>query len=136
MEITLRFDGACSNNGLPNARGTYGWQAFDANNKLVGEGYGDCDGRFGHTCNVAEYDGLIAGLQWLQCLCPRVSELVIEGDSQLVIQTVIGNWRCKKEHIGRLRDEAQQLLSRLDCTWSAEWIPREHNTDCDALTRN
>ena len=134
MKITLRFDGGCSGNGTARARGTFGWQVLDENHRLIGEGHGSCQGEH-QTNNIAEYVGLIDGLRWISCLRPRVSEVLIEGDSKLVLETVNGRWDCKKDHLKKLRNEALNFLSGLNCEWSVQWIPRERNGACDELTR-
>lgn len=60
------------------------------------------------TNNEAEYTGLIVALKTAKAL--GAEEVVITGDSLLVINTVQGEWRCKKDHLRRLMHEAREIL--------------------------
>ncbi len=131
--LTLRFDGACSNNGRVNAKASWGWMVFDQDNRLIAKGKG-VSKHLIQTNNTAEYEALIVGLRWLSCLT-QIDTLRIEGDSKLVLETLIGNWRIKKNHIRELRETAYAILGRMDTTWEVNWIPREQNSECDAISR-
>lgn len=133
MKLLLRFDGACSNNGRPNARASYGWEVLDEAGNVIGHGSGRCGGL--QTNNVAEYEGLIAGLEWIQAQPTRPTELRIEGDSRLVLMTLTLRWEVKKKHLRLFRNRVRQLLSVIGCRWSVKWIPRHANQSADALSR-
>ncbi len=60
--------------------------------------------------------------------------LVIEGDSQLVIEQLLGNWKCKKPHLKALRETACELLAEMGVKYAAYWIPREKNERADELS--
>ena len=63
--------------------------------------------------NEIEYRTLLAALRGLwQKLGARVAltVLVVRGDSQMVIDQVLGQRKPEDEHLRRLRDEARQLL--------------------------
>jgi ribonuclease HI len=131
--VTIRFDGACTNNGRSNAQGSFGWVVI-SEGRVIGHGRGYCTGSK-HTNNVAEYQALIAALQWVyeSGMCPE--KLLMEGDSKLVVKTVSGSWRVKKPHLRELRDEIRDLLRRLKCRWGIKWIPRSANWQCDELSK-
>lgn len=89
----------------------------------------------GHgTSNEAEYEALIAVLRL--ALEQPVEHLVICGDSQLIIKQVLGEWACQSASLKPLKQTAQALfrlqLARGTC--KLVWIPREQNSDADALS--
>jgi ribonuclease HI len=79
------------------------------------------------TNNEAEYHTLIAALAALAGkLGARAAEtsLEVRGDSQLVIQQVLGHWKAKDERMLRLRDQARAGLRRFR-KWRMVAQPRE-----------
>lgn len=64
------------------------------------------------TNNEAEYIGLIVSLKIARDL--GATELVITGDSMLVINTVGGDWKTKKPHLRLLVNEAKALLETFE----------------------
>ncbi|MDP9866547.1 MULTISPECIES: bifunctional RNase H/acid phosphatase [Streptosporangium] len=83
------------------------------------------------TNNVAEYRGLIAGLQSLLALAGDGAAVEVRMDSKLVIEQMAGRWKIKNEGLRPLALEAGALARRLRVTW--QWIPREKNKDADRL---
>ena len=79
------------------------------------------------TNNEAEYHTLIGALA---ALAGRLGEraaqtsLEVRGDSQLVIQQVLGHWKAKDERMLRLRDRAREGLQRFG-KWRMVAQPRE-----------
>lgn len=79
------------------------------------------------TNNEAEYQTLIAGLA---ALGDRLGgsagqrSLEVRGDSQLVIQQVLGNWKAKDERMRALRDRVRAGLRRFG-KWRLVTQPRE-----------
>lgn len=59
------------------------------------------------TNNQAEYAGLILGLQ--QAISMQIKELVVEGDSLLVINQMKGEYKCHSEKLVILYDQAKEL---------------------------
>ena len=82
------------------------------------------------TNNVAEYNGLIAGLQ-------VVSELNIHArvevrmDSRLVVEQMTGRWKIKHPDMRQLALQASKIHPPTLVTYT--WVPREQNTVADAL---
>jgi ribonuclease HI len=62
------------------------------------------------TNNYAEYVGLIVAIKVAIRL--GADEIVMTGDSKLVIEQVSGNWQCKNNDLKPLCRTAQQLLER------------------------
>lgn len=85
------------------------------------------------TSNQAEYLALIAALNRLLRLVEgadaerlNIGEPFIEvhSDSKLMVQQVMGYWRCKVPHIRELRFTAVELLRRFK-QWRVHWHPRD-----------
>jgi ribonuclease HI len=83
------------------------------------------------TNNQAEYTGLILGLKIAIEL--GVKQLLIEGDSQLVISQTEGKWDVKSMSIIALNREATKLLTNFDFV-AMRHIFREQNTHADRIT--
>lgn len=84
------------------------------------------------TNNVAEYRGLIAGLQAVLDLGGDGSAVAVRMDSKLVVEQMAGRWKIKNEGLRPLAAQAGSLVRRLRVTeWT--WIPRERNKHADRL---
>lgn len=81
------------------------------------------------TNNVAEYRGLIAGLELYRAHTPG-AELEVLMDSKLVIEQMSGRWRIKHPDMKPLAAAADRLAP--DGT-AYTWVPREQNTHADRL---
>jgi ribonuclease HI len=82
------------------------------------------------TNNVAEYKALIAGLEAAREFSPRTVR--VRADSKLVIEQLAGRWRIRQPHLRPLHAQARSLLDEFDEV-ILEHVPREQNTDADAL---
>jgi len=84
----------------------------------------------GHaTNNVAEYRGLIAGLELFLEHTPDAL-LEVRMDSKLVIEQMAGRWKIKHPDMRPLAVEAQRLAP-FGTVWT--WVPRAENQDADRL---
>jgi ribonuclease H / adenosylcobalamin/alpha-ribazole phosphatase len=86
--------------------------------------------------NVAEYRGLIAGLEAAASIDPG-AVVVARLDSKLVVEQMSGRWKIKHEDMKRLALQAREVAAGIVRAGGAvryEWIPREQNTDADALS--
>lgn len=81
------------------------------------------------TNNVAEYSGLIAGLEMVQAIAPD-AEVEVRMDSKLVIEQMAGRWKIKHPDMKPLARRAQQLRGG-PVHWT--WVPRLENKAADAL---
>ncbi len=79
--------------------------------------------------NVAEYRGLIAGLQMAVDLAPD-AQVEVRMDSRLVVEQMSGNWKIKHTDMRTLAMEAHRLAP-FGTTYT--WIPREQNKHADRL---
>ncbi|HEX4257236.1 MAG TPA: bifunctional RNase H/acid phosphatase [Streptosporangiaceae bacterium] len=83
------------------------------------------------TNNVAEYNGLIAGLRAAAEIDPG-AEVEVRMDSRLVVEQMSGRWKIKHPDMKPLAAtaaEAARGFARVSYTW----IPRERNKDADRL---
>lgn len=85
----------------------------------------------GHqTNNFAEYQGLIAALEYALQHGPKALKLI--SDSELLVRQIKGIYRVKNATLQDLHARAKELISQLDwfCIGHA---PREHNQEADRL---
>jgi probable phosphoglycerate mutase len=82
------------------------------------------------TNNVAEYSGLIAGLQAAAEL--GADEVDVRMDSKLVIEQMAGRWQIKHPGLRPLAAEAAALVQRFGAVHFT-WVPREQNKHADKL---
>jgi len=82
------------------------------------------------TNNVAEYRGLIAGLEAAAGL--GADEVDVFMDSKLIVEQMAGRWRVKHPDLAPLHRHAAQL-ARGFARVGYSWIPREQNSDADRL---
>jgi probable phosphoglycerate mutase len=82
------------------------------------------------TNNVAEYSGLIAGLQ--AALELGASEVTARMDSKLVVEQMSGRWKVKHPDMLPLAAAARALVAQFDRV-DFEWVPRAENSHADRL---
>ena len=82
------------------------------------------------TNNVAEYQGLIAGLT--AALAVGASDVEVRMDSKLVVEQMSGRWQVKHPDMKPLAREAAALVAQLPRV-RFTWIPRERNKHADRL---
>ncbi|RAN93843.1 Phosphoglycerate mutase (2,3-diphosphoglycerate- independent) [Micromonospora saelicesensis] len=82
------------------------------------------------TNNVAEYQGLIAGLTAAAEL--GAAEVDVRMDSKLVVEQMCGRWQIKHPGLRPLAAQAAALVGRFSAV-RFSWIPREQNRHADAL---
>ncbi len=82
------------------------------------------------TNNVAEYSGLIAGMEL--ALENGVTDLLVRMDSKLAIEQMKGAWKVKNAGLKPLFEQAQVLASEF-VSVQYEHVRREKNTVADAI---
>ena len=118
----LYFDGASKGNPGPAGIGVV---------LLVGEKKYTISKNIGEkTNNQAEYTALIEGLKKAKEL--GIKELVVRGDSQLVIRQMKGVYKVKNENVKPLFEQAKELEKEFEKV-AFEWVPREENKEADRL---
>ncbi len=82
------------------------------------------------TNNVAEYSGLIAGLEAARDL--GASTVTVRMDSKLVVEQMSGRWKVKHPDMKPLAQRASALVGGFDRV-DFEWVPRAANSHADRL---
>lgn len=122
--LIVRADGGARGNPGPAA---YGALVQDADTGEVLDSEGLTIGV--NTNNVAEYSGLVAGLEMARALAPT-AEVEVRMDSKLVIEQMAGRWKVKHAGMKELATRANRLRPAR-VTWT--WVPRAENKAADAL---
>lgn len=84
----------------------------------------------GSSHNVAEYHGLLVGLE--HALDIGVTDLTVYGDSDLVIGQMVGRSKVKAAHLKELHSRARALAGQFERI-HFEWVPRTRNADADRV---
>ncbi len=82
------------------------------------------------TNNVAEYQGLIAGIRAANKIDPA-AQIEARLDSKLVVEQMSGRWKIKNIPLAKLAMEAKKIHSPQLITFT--WIPRDENYQADRL---
>jgi ribonuclease H / adenosylcobalamin/alpha-ribazole phosphatase len=115
------------------ARGNPGPAAFGAvvRDAATGEVLAEVAATLGVTTNnVAEYRGLIAGLQAARGIDPEAS-VEARLDSKLVVEQMSGRWKIKNAALRPLALEANRILPPGRVSYA--WVPRARNAHADRL---
>ncbi|WP_185291934.1 bifunctional RNase H/acid phosphatase [Mycolicibacterium litorale] len=125
MKVIVEADGG--SRGNPGPAG-YGSVVLSADRASVLAESKQAIGRA--TNNVAEYRGLIAGLEEAANL--GATEVAVSMDSKLLVEQMSGRWKVKHPDLIPLHRQARELAHRFDrVTYS--WIPRSRNAHADRL---
>ena len=127
--ITIYFDGLCRPRN-PGGIATYGYVIYQDTEK-VNSGCGVVGSGAAMTNNVAEYSALKHAAEWVS-RNDIVDEIVIKGDSQLVIHQMTGTWQVRSETSKKFVPEIRRLLEGRKTEFV--WIPREQNAEADLLS--
>ena len=125
-EYEANFDGSSRGNPGPSQ---IGWTISKNNKVLYSESLKIDDG----TNNVAEYKALIDLLR--NIVNKKIDNILIRGDSNLVINQVSGNWKIKKDHLKILAEEANSYLKKIP-NYKLEWVPRDKNESANKLAQS
>jgi ribonuclease H / adenosylcobalamin/alpha-ribazole phosphatase len=125
VKVIVEADGGSRGNPGPAGYGSVVWTAdrgavLAESKQAIGRA----------TNNVAEYRGLIAGLE--EAAKIGATEVEVSMDSKLVVEQMSGRWKVKHPDIAPLHQQATALSDRFDrITYT--WIPRAKNSHADRL---
>lgn len=119
---TLRFDGASKGNPGPAGGGAVLFGPDGRPQWSLGVPLGRA------TNNQAEYTGLLEGLR--ECAKRGIKDVIVEGDSNLVIQQLNGTWKVRDMGMKRLFEECKTVLKGFTYVVFTH-IPREQNQEAD-----
>lgn len=125
MRVVIEADGG--SRGNPGPAG-FGCVVFSADHTTVLAEHRQFIGET--TNNVAEYRGLIAGLEQARRL--GANEVAVSMDSKLVVEQMSGRWKVKNPGMAELNQQARALASTFEAV-TFSWIPRERNAHADRL---
>jgi probable phosphoglycerate mutase len=80
--------------------------------------------------NVAEYEGLIAGLSTVNQIDPTAT-ILVKMDSKLVIEQMSGRWKVKHPNMKALVKKA--FATHDPKLVAYQWIPRDENSHADSI---
>lgn len=130
----LQFDGAANPNPGPASAGAVLWSPQDAQGKRspvfeMGKFIGK------NTNNVAEIQGLLLGLK--MAVMRNARDLLIEGDSELIINQQIGKYKVSHKNLKVWWSEIQAAMMDETCfDWIAiRHVYRECNERADSITK-
>ncbi len=123
--IVVWIDGGARGNPGPAG---YGVRIEDASGALVDELHGALGIA---TNNIAEYNGLLAGLRYAVEHGQR--EVHVRADSELLVKQMRGEYRVKNAGLKPLFLEACALVRRIGHVTFAH-VRREENTEADRLS--
>ena len=125
MRVVVEADGGARGNPGPAG---YGAVVRDA---ATGAVLAERKAGLGRTTNnVAEYQGLIAGLAAAKAV--GASAVDVRMDSKLVVEQMSGRWQVRHPALQALASRAAELAADFG-TVTFEWIPRADNTHADRL---
>lgn len=125
LRVRVEVDGGSRGNPGPAGAGVV---VRDASDGQVLQEFGVFLGKA--TNNVAEYRGLLAGLERAAELGAREVEIV--SDSELLVRQMKGQYRVRNSGLLDLFEKAQQLVGRFE-ECSFRHVRREQNTAADRL---
>ena len=132
--IALYFDGASRNN--PRGPAGCGWSLYrmnqNADDQWIASGHKYL--RYNVTSNQAEYYGLNAALNYILNNGLSCNELHIQGDSQLVIKHLTGEFEVRSDRLRPRYNLVKQKLNDIDKRFVYyNHVRRSSNREADAL---
>lgn len=126
MKVVVHVDGGARGNPGPAAAAAVVTDAesgaeLGAASRYLGDSF---------TNNVAEYQGLLLGLERARAL--GADEVEVVNDSELIAKQVNGEYKVKHPDMKALHAEALAALGGF-ASWSIRTVPRARNADADAL---
>jgi ribonuclease H / adenosylcobalamin/alpha-ribazole phosphatase len=125
VKVIVEADGGSRGNPGPAGYGTVVWTAdhgtvLAESKQAIGRA----------TNNVAEYRGLLAGLE--EAVKLGATDVDVMMDSKLVVEQMSGRWKVKHPDIAALHQQATALSARFEHI-SYTWVPRARNSHADRL---
>lgn len=122
--VELYFDGTCREGQSPDRKEAAWGYVVKRKGRTVQRSHEHLGRGPDWTDEVARYEGVIAGLEWLRENADA-REIRVYGDSERIVDQIRGASETEDEELRSLRDEARSLLEELD--GSIEHVSREDN---------
>jgi ribonuclease HI len=135
-KLTCTFDGMCQPVN-PGGVACYGFTILEKENNKIYQIYEEGGIAFKpfskeSSNNVAEYVALIKLLEWLFSKGYNKFSVLIQGDSQLIINQLSGKYKVKSEKLKIYYEKTKILIKKFE-NIQIQWITRENNNEADAL---
>lgn len=93
-------------------------------------------GKEHHTNNLGEMTAVMAAVYWLSQL-PEGDHhpVILHSDSELIINQCSGSYSCRDPKLRAILDLIEKAYEKYTRGIIWKWIPREKNTEADALSR-
>lgn len=147
-QLLIKVDGGVRgiNDKAIRSRAACGFQIYGDNELLVSNSYylGDKirlprlpeeEGEapnFDISPNIAEYMAVIKALDYLITFDPKVESIVVQSDSEVIVNQINMLTATRVDNLLRLRHAAHERMKKLGYV-QLQKIPREQNLDVDAL---
>ena len=130
-KLELYFDGG-------NEKGIATWAVLaKSDGKVIAKLTGLVDASLPQTNNVAEWTALYMAMVFATTNNTFYEKIDIFGDSELVVKQINREYACKHPNLQRLFEKTLILLDVYNKKIvNVSWIPREQNTEVDALGRS
>ena len=133
-KLWIYCDGLCEPRN-PGGIATYGFVVYGPEDLVLHEEGGFLVRGEGASNNVAEYGAALQALKWTLGNGYEAAEIVLHGDSRLLINQLSGAWAVRSPKIRPLWEEAKALISRFrEVRPELRWVPREENEEADRLS--
>lgn len=130
--IEAYFDG-CMEPRNPGGTGAYGAIIF-RDGQEISKASKMFDPQPDRSNNYAEYAGFKWILDYLIAHDLTKSQIIVYGDSNLVIEQMFGHWRIKSGYYVPMAIQCKNLLKQFSAI-QGQWIPREKNFLADELSK-
>jgi len=130
MKLEIFIDGACRGNPGPGACAMVVIQ----DGKIIVQKNKKLEQRI--TNNIAEWEALSRTLQWLSAYLKNhseIKEVVINSDSELVVNQFNRRYKINQGHLLKYAQEAWIFTEGLPVKVKVSWIPRAQNAVADRL---
>ena len=127
LNLNIHTDGGSRGNPGPAAVGVV---IKESSGKLIHQ-FGKVIGKA--TNNIAEYQGVVAALEYLLEQNLKLGAIHFFLDSTLVVNQLSGLWKIKDTNLKGKVIKVRELEGALNCPINYTAIPREKNSQADLL---
>jgi ribonuclease HI len=134
-QAVVYFDGLCEPRN-PGGVATYGIVIYQKK-KILYQEAGMAEAQpwtLEASNNVAEYSAVIRALEWLSKGGYQDRNIILRGDSRLIINQLNGKFKVRAKRLIELHNRAKKLLAEFGNV-RLEWVRRELNKEADLLSR-
>lgn len=132
----IRYGGVSHDNGAHRKTGAWSYVVTDPSEVQIATNAGGVHAKIVGD-SVVGWEALAEGLTHISYLVEESfftwGGLLLESDSDIVVRSMAGSWKCSSPYAMKLRNECLSRLATIGIPWHSRWIPREMNAECDAM---